>query len=61
MATACTNSARAIEPATRSLTVEPERYSAPPKETWMMPSELASVKPRRAAIAVCELDTFTAG
>ena len=50
-----------MEPATRSLMVEPERYSAPPKDTWMMPSEFASAKPWRAAVAVCELETFTAG
>ena len=39
----------------------PERYSAPPVETWMMPSEPASAKPCRAAFSVWELDTLMAG
>ena len=43
------------------LTVGPERYSAPPVETWMMPSEPASAKPLRAALRVCEDDTLMAG
>ena len=36
------------------LTVGPERYSAPPVETWMMPSLPASAKPWSAALRVCE-------
>src|SRR6476620_5526375 len=43
------------------LMLGPERYSAPPVETWMMPSEPASAKPLRAAFSVCELDTLMAG
>ena len=39
----------------------PERYSAPPVETWMMPSEPASAKPLSAAFSVCEDDTLMAG
>ncbi len=39
----------------------PERYSAPPVETWMIPSEPASAKPWRAAFRVCEDDTLIAG
>ncbi len=35
-----------------SLMVEPETYSAPPVETWMMPSDPASAKPRIAAVTV---------
>ena len=44
-----------------SFTVEPDRYSAPPVETWTMPSEPASAKPRSAAISVCEELTLMAG
>jgi hypothetical protein len=43
------------------LTLGPERYSAPPVETWMMPSEPASAKPFRAALSVCDDDTLIAG
>ena len=39
----------------------PEKYSAPPVETWMMPSEPASAKPLRAAFRVWEDDTLMAG
>ena len=35
-------------------TLGPERYSAPPVETWTMPSLPASAKPWRAAFRVCE-------
>ena len=34
------------------LIVGPEPYSAPPVETWMMPSLPASAKPRIAALIV---------
>lgn len=44
-----------------SLTVGPERYSAPPVEIWMMPSAPASANPFRAALRVCEDDTLIAG
>src|SRR4029078_13207497 len=43
------------------LIVGPERYSAPPVETWMMPSAPASAKPCSAAFSVCEEDTLIAG
>ena len=42
-------------------TLGPDRYSAPPVETWMMPSEPASANPWRAALRVCEDDTLIAG
>ena len=42
-------------------TVGPERYSAPPVETWTMPSEPASAKPCSAALSVCDDDTLMAG
>ena len=41
--------AKASDPATMSLTVVPDRNSAPPVDTWMMPSLPASANPRRAA------------
>src|SRR3954453_9120736 len=44
-----------------SLTVGPERYSAPPVETWTIPSLPASAKPARAAFSVCEEETLIAG
>ena len=43
------------------LIVGPERYSAPPVETWMMPSLPASAKPCSAALRVCEDETLMAG
>ena len=42
-------------------TLGPERYSAPPVETWMMPSDAASANPWSAALRVCEDDTLIAG
>ena len=44
--------ARATAPVTMSLTPWPDRYSAPPVETWMIPSLPASAKPRMAAFSV---------
>src|SRR3954464_13602364 len=44
-----------------SLTVGPERYSAPPVETWMIPSLPASANPASAAFSVWEEDTLIAG
>src|SRR5690349_24610057 len=44
-----------------SLTVGPERYSAPPVDTCTMPSLPASANPRIAALSVCEDDTLMAG
>ena len=61
LATSCANAANATEPVTMSLTVGPERYSAPPVETWMMPSLSASAKPRSAAFSVCDEVTLIAG
>ena len=43
------------------LTVGPDAYSAPPVDTWMMPSEPASAKPCSAALRVCEELTLMAG
>jgi len=51
----------ASAPATMFFCVGPEKYSAPPVETWMMPSEPASAKPRMAAFSVCDDDTLMAG
>ena len=53
--------ASAAEPVTMSLTAWPDRYSAPPVETWMMPSLSASAKPRRAAFSVWLEVTLIAG
>ena len=61
MATSAAYAANANEPLTMFLIVGPERYSAPPVETWMMPSEPASAKPWRAAFSVCDDDTLMAG
>jgi len=61
LATSCAYAASATEPVTMFFTVDPDRYSAPPVETWTMPSEPASVKPRIAAISVCEELTLMAG
>jgi len=41
--------------------VEPDAYSAPPTDTWMMPSDSASAKPCSAAVTVWEEVMFTAG
>ena len=42
-------------------TAGPERYSAPPVEIWMIPSDSASAKPLRAALRVCDDETLIAG
>jgi hypothetical protein len=39
----------------------PLRYSAPPVETWTMPSLSASAKPRIAAFSVWDEETLIAG
>ena len=44
-----------------SLTVGPDQYSAPPVDTWMMPSLSASANPRIAALSVWLLLTLMAG
>src|SRR5438309_73760 len=49
LATSCANAARATAPVTMSLTVGPDRYSAPPVETWTMPSLSASAIPPRSS------------
>ncbi len=54
-------SASATDPVTMSFTVVPERNSAPPVETWMIPSLSASAKPRSAAFNVCDEVTLIAG
>ena len=54
-------SASAAAPVTMSLTVAPDRNSAPPVETWTMPSLSASAKPRSAAFSVWEEVTLIAG
>ena len=61
LATSRAYAAKATEPVTMSLTVGPERYSAPPVEIWMMPSLPASAKPASAALSVCEEETLMAG
>src|SRR6478752_787623 len=60
-ATSAAYAANATEPVTMSLMVGPERYSAPPVETWMIPSLPASAKPASAAFSVWEEDTLIAG
>ncbi len=60
-ATSAAYAANATDPVTMFFTEGPERYSAPPVETWTMPSEPASAKPLSAAFSVCEDDTLIAG
>ena len=60
-ATTCAYSASAHAPVTMSLTVLPDRNSAPPVETWTMPSLSASAKPRIAAFSVWDEVTLIAG
>ena len=43
------------------LTLGPERYSAPPVDTWTMPSDPASANPLRAALRVWDDETLMAG
>ena len=61
MATSAANAANATDPVTMSFTDGPEKYSAPPVDTWMIPSDPASAKPLRAALSVCDDDTLMAG
>ena len=60
-ATTRANSAIATEPVTMSLTLPPEANSAPPVDSWTMPSLLASAKPRKAALRVSDDVTLIAG
>ena len=60
-ATTCANSASATAPVTMSFTAVPEANSAPPVETWMMPSLPASAKPLIAALTVSDEVTLIAG
>ena len=60
-ATVCAKFASATAPVTMSLTVAPDRYSAPPVEIWTMPSLSASAKPRKAALSVWLEVTLIAG
>ena len=53
-ATTWANSASATAPVTMSFTPVPEANSAPPVETWMIPSLSASAKPLSAAFSVSE-------
>ena len=53
--------AKATEPLTMFLTWGPDRYSAPPVETWTIPSLPASAKPWSAAFSVWEELTLIAG
>ena len=61
LATSCAYAAKASEPETMSLTVGPERYSAPPVEIWTIPSLSASAKPASAALRVWDELTLMAG
>jgi hypothetical protein len=61
LATTWAYSASATAPVTMFLMVGPDAYSAPPVETWMMPSLPASAKPAMAALRVCELVMLMAG
>jgi hypothetical protein len=60
-ATTWANSASALAPVTMSLTDWPDRYSAPPVETWTMPSLSASANPFSAAFSVWLEVTLIAG
>ncbi len=60
-ATTLANSANATAPVTISLTLVPDANSAPPVDTWMMPSLPASANPRRAALMVSDEVTLMAG
>ena len=60
-ATTWANSASATAPVTMFLTAWPDAYSAPPVDTWMMPSLPASAKPLRAAFRVWDEVTLMAG
>ena len=61
LATTWAYSANALAPVTMSLTVVPERNSAPPVDTCRIPSLPASASPRRAALSVMELLRLMAG
>jgi hypothetical protein len=60
-ATSCAYAARRPPPVTMFFTVGPDRYSAPPVETWTMPSLSASAKPRITAFRVWDDVTLMAG
>jgi len=60
-ATTCANSASADAPVTMSLTRVPDRNSAPPVETWTIPSLPASANPRSAAFRDSVPVTLIAG
>ena len=60
-ATTAAISARPTAPTTMSLTPVPEANSAPPVDTWMMPSLPASAKPLIAPLIVSEDVTLIAG
>ena len=60
-ATTCANSAIAAAPVTMSFTPVPEANSAPPVETWRIPSLPASAKPLIAAFTVSDEVMLIAG
>ena len=60
-ATTLANSASPTAPVTMSLTEVPEANSAPPVETWMMPSLPASANPLRAPLMVSDDVMLIAG
>ncbi len=60
-ATTWANSAIATAPVTMSFTPVPEANSAPPVDTWMIPSLPASAKPLIAAFTVSDEVTLIAG
>src|SRR6266545_1592273 len=60
-ATTWANSASATAPVTMFLTYWPDRNSAPPVDTWTMPSLPASANPRTAAFSVSDDVTLIAG
>ena len=60
-ATTPANSASATDPTTMSFSEVPDANSAPPVETWMMPSVPASAKPLIAPLIVSDEVMLMAG
>ena len=60
-ATTWANSASATAPVTMFFTAPPEANSAPPVDTWMIPSLPASANPRIAALTVSDEVMLIAG
>jgi hypothetical protein len=61
LATSVANAAKARAPDALAFTLWPAKKSAPPVETWMMPSDCASLNPCSTASTVDEDDTLIAG